>query len=74
MFFLRKIIMTLWKLTGFGLYVGNKKNKVWLIYAYDRSGGEIVAYAWGKEGYCHREGIGSAFKRAQGYLWEYCYG
>ena len=25
--------------------VGNKKNKVWLIYAYDRSGGEIVAYA-----------------------------
>jgi len=29
-------------------FVGSKKNKVWLIYAYDRSGGEIVAYAWGK--------------------------
>ena len=26
-------------------FVGNKKNKVWLIYAYDRDGGEIVAYA-----------------------------
>ena len=29
-------------------FVGNKKNKVWLIYAYDRDGGEIVAYVWGK--------------------------
>ena len=29
-------------------FVGSKKNKVWLIYAYDRSGGKIVAYAWGK--------------------------
>ncbi|KAA6328500.1 hypothetical protein EZS27_022614 [termite gut metagenome] len=29
-------------------YVGNKKNKVWLIYAYHRATGEIVAYIWGK--------------------------
>jgi len=29
-------------------YVGNKKNKVWLIYAYHRETGEIVAYVWGK--------------------------
>ena len=29
-------------------FVGSKKNKVWLIYAYDRGSGEIVAYAWGK--------------------------
>jgi IS1 family transposase len=32
----------------FWTYVGNKKNKVWLIYAYHRATGEIVAYAWGK--------------------------
>jgi IS1 family transposase len=29
-------------------YVGEKKNKVWLIYAYHRGTGEIVAYVWGK--------------------------
>ena len=28
--------------------VGNKKNKVWLLYAYHRESGEIVAYVWGK--------------------------
>jgi IS1 family transposase/transposase-like protein len=32
----------------FWTYVGNKKNKVWLIYAYHRETGEIVAYVWGK--------------------------
>ena len=32
----------------FWTYVGNKKNKVWLIYAYHRDTGEIVAYVWGK--------------------------
>lgn len=32
----------------FWTYVGKKKNKVWLIYAYDRENGEIVAYVWGK--------------------------
>jgi IS1 family transposase len=28
--------------------VEKKKNKVWLIYAYHRKSGEIVAYVWGK--------------------------
>jgi len=31
----------------FWTYVKKKSNKVWLIYAYDRSTGEIVAYVWG---------------------------
>ncbi len=35
----------------FWTYVGNKKNKVWLIYAYHRTTGEIVAYVWGKRNY-----------------------
>ena len=26
-------------------FVGSKKNKVWLIYAYDRGSGEIVTYS-----------------------------
>lgn len=29
-------------------FVGNKQNKQWLIYAYHRKTGEIVAYVWGK--------------------------
>lgn len=28
-------------------FVGSKKNRKWLIYAYDRDSGEIVAYVWG---------------------------
>jgi IS1 family transposase len=28
-------------------FVGSKANKKWLIYAYDRESGEIVAYVWG---------------------------
>jgi len=32
----------------FWTYVGNKSNKVWLIYAYDRESGEIVCFVWGK--------------------------
>lgn len=32
----------------FWTYVGKKKNKKWLVYAYHRSTGEIVAYVWGK--------------------------
>ena len=32
----------------FWTYVGSKKNKVWLIYAYHRATGEIVAFEWGK--------------------------
>ncbi|MDR0713540.1 MAG: IS1 family transposase, partial [Bacteroidales bacterium] len=29
-------------------YVGKKSKKVWLIYAYHRATGEIVAFVWGK--------------------------
>lgn len=29
-------------------FVGHKQNKQWLIYAYHRETGEIVAYVWGK--------------------------
>jgi IS1 family transposase len=29
-------------------FLGNKNNKQWLIYAYHRETGEIVAYVWGK--------------------------
>lgn len=32
----------------FWTFVGNKQNKQWLIYAYHRESGEIVAYVWGK--------------------------
>ena len=32
----------------FWTFVGNKGNKQWLIYAYHRETGEIVAYVWGK--------------------------
>jgi IS1 family transposase len=28
-------------------FVGSKANRKWLIYAYDRDGGEIVAWVWG---------------------------
>jgi transposase-like protein len=32
----------------FWTYVGSKKNKLWLIYAYHRASGEIIAFVWGK--------------------------
>jgi IS1 family transposase/transposase-like protein len=32
----------------FWTYVGDKKNKLWLIYAYHRTTGELVAFVWGK--------------------------
>ncbi|KAA6324504.1 hypothetical protein EZS27_026173 [termite gut metagenome] len=32
----------------FWTYVGNKGKKYWLIYAYERQSGEMVAYVWGK--------------------------
>ena len=32
----------------FWTFVGNKQNKQWVIYAYHRETGEIVAYVWGK--------------------------
>jgi IS1 family transposase/transposase-like protein len=35
----------------FWTYVGEKKNKVWLIYAYHRSTGEIVAFVWWKRNF-----------------------
>jgi IS1 family transposase/transposase-like protein len=35
----------------FWTYVGEKKNKVWLVYAYHRSTGEIVAFVWGKRNF-----------------------
>ncbi len=31
-----------------GILLEIKKNKQWLIYAYHRETGEIVAYVWGK--------------------------
>ncbi|KAA6304899.1 hypothetical protein EZS27_043449, partial [termite gut metagenome] len=33
----------------FWTYVENKSKKYWLIYAYERQSGEIVAYVWGKQ-------------------------
>jgi IS1 family transposase len=36
------------KIDEFWTYVGKKSNKMWLIYAYHRASGEIVAYVWGK--------------------------
>ena len=35
----------------FWTYVGEKEKKVWLIYAYHRETGEIVAWVWGKRNY-----------------------
>jgi IS1 family transposase len=32
----------------FWTYVGNKRNKVWLIYAYHRESGEAVSFVWGR--------------------------
>jgi IS1 family transposase len=32
----------------FWTYVWKKKNKIWLIYAYHRESGEILAFVWGK--------------------------
>ena len=32
----------------FHTFVGNKKNKIWLIYAYHAKTSEIVAFVWGK--------------------------
>jgi hypothetical protein len=34
----------------FWTYVAKKTNKIWLIYAYDRETGEIVAHVWGEKG------------------------
>jgi transposase-like protein len=36
---------------GLWTYVGNKKRKLWLFYAYYRATGEIIAWVWGKRNY-----------------------
>lgn len=35
----------------FWTYVGKKSRRIWLIYAYHRESGEIVAFVWGKRDY-----------------------
>jgi transposase-like protein/transposase len=52
----------------FWTHVGKKKNKVWLIYAYHRGNGEIVAYVWGKRDLTTAKsyGINSDLKREYG--------
>jgi hypothetical protein len=50
----RHLIQPKWQYYGclevdeFWTYVGKKSRKVWLIYAYHRETGEIVAFVWGK--------------------------
>jgi hypothetical protein len=56
----------------FWTYVGKKSNKVWLIYAYHRDSGEIVAFVWG------RRDLKTAreLKKIVGFrrkLWKYCH-
>ena len=46
----------------FWTYVGSKKNKVWLIYAYHRATGEIVSYVWGKRNYKTAKKLRDALK------------
>jgi IS1 family transposase/transposase-like protein len=47
----------------FWTYVGNKKNKIWLIYAYHRETGEIVAFVWGKRDLKTAEKLRKRIKR-----------
>ena len=61
----------------FHTFVGSKKNKMWLIYAYSRASKEIVCYVWGKRNilfplknyvvlnYCHTvfDAVSSEIKR-----------
>jgi hypothetical protein len=47
----------------FWTYAGNKKNKVWLIYAYHRESGETVGYVWGKRDRKTAEKLGKRIKR-----------
>jgi IS1 family transposase len=49
----------------FWTYVGNKKNKIWLIYAYDRGSGEIVAYVWGKRDFKTADKLRRRLKRLE---------
>jgi hypothetical protein len=47
----------------FWTYVGNKKNKVWLIYAYHRESGEIAAFVWEKRDIKTAEKLRKRIKR-----------
>ncbi|MFC2996001.1 IS1 family transposase [Acinetobacter sichuanensis] len=44
----RKTHYEILEVDEFWTFVGNKQNKQWLIYAYHRETGEIVAYVWDK--------------------------
>jgi IS1 family transposase/transposase-like protein len=48
----------------FWTYIRKKKNKLWLIYAYCRESGEIIAYAWGKRNLKTAEKLRRAIKRS----------
>ena len=52
----------------FWTFVGKKRNKVWLIYAYDQAGGEIVAYEWGQAGFGDGYAAKTAIKSIGRYL------
>ncbi|GHT19916.1 hypothetical protein FACS189429_7950 [Bacteroidia bacterium] len=56
----------------FWTYVGNKTNKVWLIYAYHRSTGEIVSYVWGKRNYKTAKRLRDKLK-SQGIIYDTVY-
>jgi IS1 family transposase len=47
----------------FWTHVGKKKNKAWLIYAYHRESGEIVAFVWGKRDIKTAEKLRKRIKR-----------
>ena len=46
-------------------HVGRKTNKVWLVYAYHRESGEIVAYVWGKRNLKTAEKLRKRLKRLE---------
>jgi len=52
----------------FWTFVGKKRDKVWLIYAYDQAGGEIVAYEWGKRDLATGYAAKTAIKSIRRYL------
>jgi IS1 family transposase len=45
---------------------GEKKNKVWLIYAYHRESGEIVWFLWGNRELKRAKKLRKRIKRAWG--------
>ena len=56
----------------FWTFVGSKKQKVWLIYAYHRETGEIVAYAWGKRNTDTARKLRNRLKSLGIRLWRNC--